>query len=241
MGVLAEPPRIDLSHSGVPEAAWLPVLRALPGRRPGALFASASRLVVVTPHPDDETLGVGGIIAATAGTGLPVTVVSVTDGEAAMEVSGLGALRRGELAAALGHLAPGAELISVGLPDGDVARHVDELRACLDGVLRRDDVVLGPLPDDGHPDHDAAGAVAVAAAAATGAPCWTYPVWAWHWHDPRTSRLTGGVRVALALPAWHAKQGAIECYGSQIRGGDPVVPPFAMPRYRRRCEVVVAA
>ena len=63
MGVLAEPPRIDLSHSGVPEAAWLPVLRALPGRRPGALFASASRLVVVTPHPDDETLGVGGIIA----------------------------------------------------------------------------------------------------------------------------------------------------------------------------------
>ncbi len=83
MSVLAEPPRIDLTHSGVSEATWVPLLRALPGRRPAALFAAASRMVVVTPHPDDETLGVGGIIAAMAGAGLPVTVVSVTDGEAA--------------------------------------------------------------------------------------------------------------------------------------------------------------
>ncbi len=132
-------------------------------------------------------------------------------------------------------------MISVGLPDGDVARHVDELRACLDGVLRRDDVVLAPLPDDGHPDHDAAGEVTVAAAAAIGAACWTYPVWAWHWHHPATSRLAGGVRVALPLPAWEAKQAAIECYGSQIGGADPVVPSFAMPRYRRPFEVLVAA
>ena len=37
--------------------------------------------VVVAPHPDDETLAAGGLIAALTSRGIPVTVVAVTDGE----------------------------------------------------------------------------------------------------------------------------------------------------------------
>jgi hypothetical protein len=37
----------------------------------------------VTPHPDDEILGAGGLIRACAMAGRKVTVLSVTDGEAA--------------------------------------------------------------------------------------------------------------------------------------------------------------
>jgi hypothetical protein len=39
-------------------------------------------LVVVAPHPDDETLGLGGTIAALTVAGVPVEVVSVSDGGA---------------------------------------------------------------------------------------------------------------------------------------------------------------
>ena len=39
--------------------------------------------VVVAPHPDDETLLSGGLIAHQARAGVPVIVLAVTDGEAA--------------------------------------------------------------------------------------------------------------------------------------------------------------
>ncbi len=40
-------------------------------------------LVVVAPHPDDETLGLGATMAQLAARGVDVSVVSVTDGGAA--------------------------------------------------------------------------------------------------------------------------------------------------------------
>ena len=45
---------------GTPEECWFPVLERLPEwSRPG----SGGHVVVVSPHPDDETLGVGGLLA----------------------------------------------------------------------------------------------------------------------------------------------------------------------------------
>src|SRR4029079_2768884 len=37
-------------------------------------------LVVVAPHPDDESLGCGGLIAAATADGIPVRIVVVSDG-----------------------------------------------------------------------------------------------------------------------------------------------------------------
>ena len=61
----------------------------------------ARSCLVVAPHPDDETLGCGGSIAARAANGQRVVVAILTDGEAAatMRASApdeLAALRREE-------------------------------------------------------------------------------------------------------------------------------------------------
>ena len=59
--------------------------------------------VVVAPHPDDETLLSGGLIAHQARAGVPVIVLAVTDGEAAYpgDPDGLARQRRREQRQAL--------------------------------------------------------------------------------------------------------------------------------------------
>src|SRR5258708_23704499 len=53
-------------------------------------------LLVVAPHPDDEIMGAGGLIHTWAGMGRSVTVLSVTDGEAALPArENLDRVRRG--------------------------------------------------------------------------------------------------------------------------------------------------
>jgi N-acetyl-1-D-myo-inositol-2-amino-2-deoxy-alpha-D-glucopyranoside deacetylase len=86
---------------------------------------SSGGLLAVHAHPDDETLSTGGLLAAWAGAGRPVCVVTCTRGErgeviarpgttsegrAGLEGDGpaLGAYRETELAAALARLAGGA-------------------------------------------------------------------------------------------------------------------------------------
>ena len=73
----------------VEEREWINSLGALASWQP-----PAASLLVIAPHPDDETLAVGGLIAAQRAKGLEVVVVAVTDGENAYPDSpGLGDLR----------------------------------------------------------------------------------------------------------------------------------------------------
>ena len=49
----------------------------------GALaFAQHRKILVVAPHPDDETLGCGGLLSLSAQTGSTAYIVFVTDGAA---------------------------------------------------------------------------------------------------------------------------------------------------------------
>ena len=74
----------QIEGGGATEAQWAASewLQALPLQWPEALFADAQRLVVVSPHPDDEVLACGGLMALAAQAGVAITVISVTDGEA---------------------------------------------------------------------------------------------------------------------------------------------------------------
>jgi len=51
----------------------------------------AGPIVILAPHPDDETLGAGGLIATRAGEGRRVVVVVVTDGRALLRRFGIDA------------------------------------------------------------------------------------------------------------------------------------------------------
>ena len=71
---------------------------------------TAKPCLVLAPHPDDESLGCGGLIAACCAAGRPPVVVSLTDGSASHLTSHaypphrLAAIRAQEVKESVGHL-----------------------------------------------------------------------------------------------------------------------------------------
>ena len=82
MGALDLPGLIQgEATSGLAWRSWLAGLRCHELSVPDWLPAHA-RLVIVAPHPDDEVLASGGLIATHVAQGGRVLIVAVTDGEA---------------------------------------------------------------------------------------------------------------------------------------------------------------
>lgn len=230
-------PALDLSRPGPSETTWSAALSGLSS----FVWPDVERLVVVSPHPDDETFGAGGLIATAVQRALPVLVVCVTDGEAAFAHPDLGALRRQELTCALAQLGANGSVSAdhLALPDGQVGAHTEELHDLLARRIGERDLVVCPVADDGHCDHDAVSDVATAVAVERGAALRWYPVWSWHCHRPERSSLTSAERLVLDPEARRAKQAAMRCYRSQLEGAEPVVPPMMLDRLDRSFEAIV--
>ena len=107
---------------GTPAATWSadPRFRDLPAfalRRTG-------RTVVVAAHPDDESLGVGGILAELSDAGHPAEVVIVSDGGAShpgsptIHADELTGRRWAEVVEAVHLLSPASPITMLGHPDG---------------------------------------------------------------------------------------------------------------------------
>ncbi len=229
-------PTIDLSRAGPSVAEWDPVTTALPLLQ----LPPLQRLVVVAPHPDDETFAAGGLIALVASTGTPVAVVSVSDGEAAAPIPDLVEIRRDELVASLRELGGGhpVEIIRLQLPDGAV--NPDEVERALRAVLAIGDLVVCPLSDDGHPDHTATAIGTIAAAGRRVLDVWQAPIWAWHSHRPERSSIRSGGVLPLDEQSLARKRSAISCFPSQLEGHSPVVPATVRRMFERPFEVYVA-
>ena len=102
---------------GTAEADWAAAIERMRGelRQVGPeFFADVAHLVVVSAHPDDETLGCGGLIARATARGETVHTLFVTDGGAshlnsrAWPRARLGARREAEAEEALRRLGAGA-------------------------------------------------------------------------------------------------------------------------------------
>ena len=109
------------------------------------------RLMVLAPHPDDETFGCGGLIALAASQGVAVRVQVLSDGA----LHGDAAVREGEClraARALGLDESAVEFWR--MPDRGLSAQTDlavRLReACRQWAA---DVVMAPSPWEVHPDH----------------------------------------------------------------------------------------
>jgi LmbE family N-acetylglucosaminyl deacetylase len=241
---------VDKQHLGTPESVW---------RRSGRIDATPAlaverwhRAVVVAPHPDDEVLGAGGLIRRLVDAGTTVDVVAVTDGEgshpgsaAALGVD-LRARRAAERTEALRRLTGGdLRVIRLGLPDGGVANHEDELRAALAPLLGPGVACIAPWTADGHPDHDSSGRAALAAAGH--ADVIGYLVWAWHWATPDGDDLPWAAcrRLGLTRREGARKRWATSAYLSQIRPlgprpeDGPVLPDAVVRRSWRQNEIYV--
>jgi LmbE family N-acetylglucosaminyl deacetylase/glycosyltransferase involved in cell wall biosynthesis len=107
------------------------------------------RLLVLAPHPDDEVIGCGGLVALHLREGRKVHVVVATDGAQA----GDAAQRAAESRAALASLGD-ATIEFLGFPDRALS-NAHELDDRLAAILRewKPDLIAVPSPLEIHPDH----------------------------------------------------------------------------------------
>ena len=133
------------------------------------------RLVVVAPHPDDDVLGCGGLLAASAAAGLEAVVLYVTDGSASHVGSTtypparLREVREREARDALAALGVAPEPRFLRVPDGTVAelgdagaaRVVDAIAGAIADAVRVPvrPLLVGPWLRDHHADHTAVAAL----------------------------------------------------------------------------------
>lgn len=183
-------------------------------------------LVILAPHPDDEILGCGRLIADAAAAGVKAAVVVLTDGQASHPGSRrwparrLGRLRRTETRRALARLGAGQlPLRFCGWDDGALADTADALRLRAMLYALRAGIVLAASPDDHHLDHKAGWKLAQQATRGTAMPLMPYRVW---------SRLgaarSGKARGATKAWSMRAFRSQIGPYVSDDPGGFTFAP-----------------
>jgi LmbE family N-acetylglucosaminyl deacetylase len=187
----------------------------------------AERPLILAPHPDDESLGCGGLIAACCQRGRPPFVVILTDGAASHPGSReyppdrLRALRAQEARRAVARLGLAPDNLAffnypdTALPTGPevsarVARLAQE-QACT--------VMLAPWLHDPHCDHEAAAIVARDAARLAQCRLLSYPVWGWLLPPDQQIPVNAVAGYKLPIPAHlQTKQSAVAAHASQYPG-----------------------
>ncbi len=220
------------------ETTWQPLLKGLPSWMP-----STRSMLVVSPHPDDETLGVGGLIASQAAAGVPVVLAAVTDGENAYEgVSGLGPIREEEQRAAAALLGiPASAIHRFRLTDSGVSDHHEELVARLLALTTSETHILAPWPGDFHPDHAACGLAAKEVSERTGARVTSYFFWSWHLAPLNLLESLPLASFPLTRQALSTKLAALACHRSQLEweSGAPILPKALLGPAHRPVEVLL--
>ncbi len=201
----------------------------------------AGPFMVIAPHPDDETLGCGGLLLRQRRAGHAARVVFLTDGSAShrghptLTPAMLARQRVAEAREAARRLGldGDADTLFLNLPDGDLPRLAPTVHAAATTRLAAEIDAFRPLALfvtsrlDGSSEHVAAHALAAEAAAcsATRPTCIDYLVWARY--SPRLL-----VRAALNRPRrltypglGRAKAHALEAHASQF----VATPPWTSP------------
>jgi LmbE family N-acetylglucosaminyl deacetylase/SAM-dependent methyltransferase len=245
--------RPEFTHDGTGTAAevWEADPRWVD--RPALTLDGVRRLVVVAAHPDDESLGAGGLLATAHERGWEVDLVLLTAGELSHPASPthssarLGGRRLDEAKEALHAVAPGAATTRLALGDGTVAESEADVAARLVDLIRdgAGTMVAAPWRQDGHPDHEAAGRAAATAARRTDATLVEYPVWWWHWGVPADAPWREIRRLDLSDSARGRKHRAIAAHSSQVLplseqpGDEVLLHPGFLAHFHGSVEVYV--
>ena len=245
---------VTFSHTdeGTDEAAWAASgLAAIPELPLGPEELAGMKFVVLAAHPDDETLGAGGLLAQLHSLGADVEVLLCTAGEAShpdsetVSPAQLGSTRVNEFGAALATLGHTGNWRFMGLPDSGLAAHAEDVTAHVREAARRHAappeqvVIVAPYRRDGHADHDALGAAAAEVAREGGHALLEYPIWYWLWATPAHGEWESWVRIPLDPAAQAAKAAAMRAHASQVlplspRPGDEALLGEDFLRHFRR-------
>ncbi|HUH08493.1 MAG TPA: PIG-L family deacetylase [Egibacteraceae bacterium] len=206
--------------AGVREAALALAARAgdgpalLPGPPPGPVL-------IIAPHPDDETIGAGGALARHAERGDVVTVLVATSGERTRGGAGdVAAAREAECRAACADLGV-APPVFLRLRDGRLSDDAERLCAAILTHGSDAAVIYAPSPLDPHRDHRAAN-TALAAIDIGEAEIYGYEVWS-----------AGPIDVVLDVgEAYARKEQALRRYSTALDSVDYVRAARGLAAYR---------
>lgn len=194
-------------------------------------LSSDERVLVIAPHPDDETLGCGGTIARLTAAGVTVAVLVATVGPIHHHNDGNiiePALREAEFTKACATL--GVETAHIAWPDepGDLDITTQQRRLVdlidhdsdLSVVTFQPTVLFIPAAGAFHQDHDAVHRAAFAAARPRPANGPAAPrIVLGYRGGAETAWSRGAERWPLSVDTsrhWATKESALSCYSSQI-------------------------
>jgi LmbE family N-acetylglucosaminyl deacetylase len=243
------------SDAGTSEEAWAAsAVAMLPELPLDARELAGMAFIVLAAHPDDESLGAGGLMARLQALGADVRVLLCTAGEASHPGSPtttpeqLAAVRLQEFGGALAHLLPDSEWQYLALPDGQLAAHRQAISAALQeavtacGRPAERIILAAPYRHDGHTDHELLGSVAAEVATAGGHGLLEYPIWYWLWAETAEPAWQSWLRVPLSPAEQQAKQRAMASHDSQVRalselpGDEVLLPPAFLEHFERPWE-----
>jgi LmbE family N-acetylglucosaminyl deacetylase len=208
----------------------LTAMARLPMMEFGAGFGDAA-VLVLAPHPDDESLGCGGLIAEACRRGLPPVVAVLTDGAMSHPHSRryprqrMCNLREQEALVAVALLGlPPSRIVFMRCPDtaaparGPALQQIAAQLAEI-AVANRCGTIVTSWQHDPHCDHLAASRIAEAACRMTGARLLAYPVWGRILPPDRViaQRAVRGFRLDVR-PHLQTKRAAILAHRSQYAG-----------------------
>jgi LmbE family N-acetylglucosaminyl deacetylase len=110
------------------------------------------RILVITPHPDDETIGAGGYINIATRNGAALKIICATDGDKRKQKE----IRHGEINKAVSILGVKKDFLKYyNYPDGKLANYKGEFKEKLLSDIRdfNPTVVINPMEEDSHLDH----------------------------------------------------------------------------------------
>lgn len=211
------------AHAILNEVAHLPLTSA-------DTLLNAGPILVMAPHPDDESLGCGGLLSLAARAGVPVRIVFMTDGGGSHPGSTeypperLRDIRESEAIEAAGVLGFAADsVIFLRRPDGALSDHGSEGDVLVAEIVKEvrklgAGLILSTWIFDGHADHITTARLAQRVARETGAKLYYYPIWglkhAANTRLPSRSRIKGWrIEIGEAL---ERKSAAIARHRSQM-------------------------
>ncbi len=174
----------------------------------GAMLRELAPLLVLVPHPDDETLGCGGLLATAARADVALEVVYLTDGSASHRRSvqwpapRLSVQRRHEALEALGALGVSAARVAFldwpdAAPYASAHPRYAQTALWLRALCKRRKVrsMFAPWEGEGHCDHQAASALCDAARAGLDPAPRRFDYLVWGWTEPALGAAAEGRKV----------------------------------------------
>lgn len=209
------------------------------------IFLKHARVVILSPHPDDEILGCAGLIQQLYRLNREILVVGVTKGTASHPHSSqyssdeLARLRPLESRQALDVLVGKNQIqyLSLGLVDGKITQQQALLEQHLSTIIQENDILISTYEKDGHPDHESLGQFVTEFSQSKGLTHLQAMIWAWHWAKPNDIQIewTSILRLELNEAQIEKKAKAIQCFKTQIEDDNTmhqsaIIPPHVIDR-----------